>query len=150
MKKNILTLLCGLLLSTWASAHGEVEIGPNGGRILEFSKNESIHGEVRLSDNQFHIALLDKNMKPLALGDQELSATSGDRAKPQKLVVDKKDGAFVVPAVKAGEWVILQFRENAKAKPVTARFQYDLATCSTCKAAEWLCQCSAKEEKKKK
>jgi hypothetical protein len=150
MKKHILTLLFGLLFPTWASAHGEVEIGPNGGRILEFSKNESMHGEVRLTDNQFHIALLDKNMKPVALGEQELSATSGDRSKPEKLQVEKKDGAFVVPVVKAGEWVIFQFRENAKAKPVTARFQYDLTICSSCKAAEWICQCAAKEGKGKK
>lgn len=150
MKKHILILLCGLLLPPWAFAHTEVEIGPNGGRILEFSKNESMHGEVRLNDNQFHIAVLDKNMKPVALGEQELSATTGDRAKPEKLQVEKKDGAFVVPAVKAGQWVIFQFRENAKAKPVTARFQFDLTPCGSCKAAEWICQCAAKGGKGKK
>jgi hypothetical protein len=150
MKKHILTLICGLLFPSWALAHGEVEIGPNGGRILEFSKNETIHGEVRLIDNQFHIALLDKGMKPMALSEQELTATSGERSKPEKLVVEKKDGAFVLPSAKAGDWVVFQFRENAKAKPVTARFQYDLTVCGSCKAAEWLCKCAAKEGTGKK
>ena len=150
MKKNILTLLCSLVLTAWASAYGDVEIGPNGGRILEFSKNESMHGEVRLKDNQFYIALLDKDMKPVALAEQELVATSGDRAKPEKLLVQKKDGSFVLPVVKAGEWVVFQFRENAKAKPVTARLQYDLTICGACKAEEWLCKCAAKDGKGKK
>ena len=150
MKTYILTLLCSLLLNTWASAHSGVEIGPNGGRILEFSKNESLHCEVRWIENQFHVALLDKDMKPVALGEQELTATSGDRSKPEKLQVQKKDGAFVIPSVKTGEWVIFQFRENAKAKPVTARFQYDLTVCGGCKKAEWLCTCAAKDGKSKK
>ena len=144
MKKQILTLLSSLILSITAMAHGEVEIGPNGGRILEFSKNESMHGEVLFKENQFHIALLDKDMKPVAIADQELTATSGDRAKPEKLVVEKKGGEFLVPAVKSGDWLIFQFRENAKAKPVTARLQYDLTICGTCKEPEWMCKCGAK------
>jgi len=150
MKQTILTLLVGLALSASAAAHGEVEIGPHGGRILEFSKNETMHGELLVKDNQFHITLLDKDMKRVALGEQELTATSGDRAKPEKLAVEKKDGTFVVPVIKAGEWVIFQFRENAKAKPVTARLQYDLTSCGTCKSPEWLCKCAAKESKEKK
>ena len=149
MKKNILTLLLSFALSQWAAAHSDVELGPHGGRILEFSKNESMHGEVVFKNNQFHIALLDKDKHPVVLADQELTATSGDRAKPEKLAVEKKDGAFVVPVVKAGEWVIFQFRENAKAKPITARLQYDLTVCSACKEPEWLCKCAAKEGKGK-
>jgi hypothetical protein len=147
MKKNILTLLGILALGASALAHGDVELGPHGGRILEFSKNESLHGEVIQKANEFHIALLDKDMKAIALAAQELTATSGDRAKPEKLAVEKKDGVFVVPVVKAGEWVIFQFRENAKAKPITARLQYDLTVCGGCKAPEWLCKCAAKEGK---
>jgi uncharacterized GH25 family protein len=150
MKKHILTILNSLILSAVAMAHGEVELGPNGGRILEFSKNESMHGEVVLKENQFHIALLDKDRKPVALAEQELTATSGDRAKPEKLVVEKKDGKFIVPTVKSGEWVIFQFKENSKSKAVTARLQYDLTICSACKEPEWICKCTAKEGKGKK
>ena len=60
MKKYVFTLLCSLVLNTFALAHGDVELGPHGGRILEFSKNESMHGEVLVKDNHFQIALLDK------------------------------------------------------------------------------------------
>lgn len=148
MKKHILTNLTLLLLSLSAMAHRDVELGPNGGRILEFSKNESMHGEVVFKDNQFQIALLDKDMKPVALGDQELTATTGDRAKPEKLIVAKKDGKFIVPTVKDGEWIVFQFKDNTKAKAVTARLQYDLTTCSACKEPEWLCRCSAKTDKR--
>ncbi len=36
--KSKLTLLFLALTTSFALAHGGVEIGPNGGRILEFSK----------------------------------------------------------------------------------------------------------------
>lgn len=148
MKKQLLTLLSSLALTTAAFAHGEVEIGPNGGRILEFSKNESMHGEVTVKDGKFQIAVLDKDMKPVALEAQELTATSGDRAKPEKLTVEKKDGKFVVPTVKEGEWIIFQYKETAKTKPITARLQYDTNACGECKKPEWLCICGTKDKKK--
>jgi len=149
MKKHILTLLSSLMLSAVAMAHGDIELGPNGGRILEFSKNESMHGEVVFKNNQFLISLLDKDMKPVALAEQELTATSGDRSKPEKLAVEKKDGKFVVPAVKAGEWVIFQFKDTPKAKAITARLQLDLTTCSACQEPEWICKCASQKEKQK-
>lgn len=146
MKHLILSLLTTLLLSLSSFAHGDFEFGPNGGRILEFSKNESMHGEVLFKDNQFRISLLDAQMKPVALSEQELTATTGDRSKPEKLTVEKKDGSFYVPAVKAGDWIIFQFRETQKAKPITARLQYDTTVCSTCKEPEWLCKCAKNKD----
>jgi hypothetical protein len=149
MKKYLLTLLSSLTLSTIALAHGEIEVGPNGGRILEFSKDQSMHGEVVLQGDKFHIALLDKDMKPVAIGEQTLVATGGATGKPQKLAVEKTGDKFVLPVVKNGEWLILQFKQNAQSKAITARFQYDTAACPTCKNAEWLCKCAEKGEKKK-
>lgn len=149
MKKQLLTLLSSLALAVSALAHGEVEVGPNGGRILEFSKNETMHGEVIFKDGKFHIALLDKDKKPVALGEQTLTASGGPTNKAEKLAVEKTDGKFVVPAVKAGEWLILQFKDNAKAKAITARMQYDTSICSACKEPEWLCKCDQNADKKK-
>ena len=149
MKKSILTLLSSLALTAAGFAHGEVEIGPNGGRILEFSKNETMHGEVTLKGDKLHIVLLDKDMKPVAISEQTLVATGGASGKPEKLAVEKADGKFVVPAVKNGEWLIVQFKETAKAKAITARMQYDTAACGTCKNPEWLCVCKKADEKKK-
>jgi hypothetical protein len=149
MKKQILTLLSSLVLTAAALAHGEVEVGPNGGRILDFSKNETMHGEVTFKDGKFHVALLDKAMKPVALAEQSLTATGGPTGKPEKLAVEKADGHFVIPAVKPGEWLILQFKPDPKAKAITARMHYDTATCSACKESEWLCKCDANADKKK-
>jgi hypothetical protein len=150
MKKYILALLSSVAITASALAHGGVELGPNGGRLLEFSKNETMHGEVTVKDGKFVVALFDKDKKPVAVADQTLTASGGPSNKAAKLTVEKADGKFVIPAVKDGEWLILQFKENAKAKAVTARMQYDTGECEKCKAPEWICKCPpAKEEKKK-
>ncbi len=147
MKKHILALLGSLTITAAAFAHGDIEIGPNGGRILEFSKNEPMHGEVTVKDGKFHIAVLDKAMKPVALGEQTLTATGSSGGKPEKITVAKTGDQFVVPLVSSGSWLILQYKETAKAKAITARMQYDTSTCPKCKVEEWLCICAAADEK---
>ncbi len=149
MKTNLLTIVAVLLLGVSnALAHGGVELGPNGGRIVEFSTNETLHGEVTLKDGRFHVALLDKAMKPVALKDQTLSVSGGDRANPQKPAVQKKDGHFVFPALKGDSYLlVLQLKASPSAKAVTARFEYDATICSACKNSEWLCKCGEKDKK---
>ena len=149
MKTNILALLSSLAITASALAHGEVELGPNGGRILEFSKNESMFGEVTVKDGKFQIAVLDKAMKPVTLGEQTLTANGGPSGKAAKLEVTKDGEHFTIPAVKPGEWLILQYKDNAKAKAVTARLEYNTSKCDACGAAEWVCKCSADKAKKK-
>jgi nitrogen fixation protein FixH len=107
-----------------------------------------MHGEVTVKDGKFHISLLDEAMKPVALTNQTLTVTAGDRANPEKLEVEKEGEHFVAPTVKDGQWVILQFRADAAAKPITARFQYETSVCGECSKAEWLCSCAAETEKK--
>jgi hypothetical protein len=137
----ILTLTTGL-----AFAHSENEIGPNGGRILEFSKNQSMHGEVTVKEGKFHVAVLDKEMKPVKIEKQSLTATGGTREKPEKLVVEKDATGFIVPLVKEKQWLILQYRETSDAKPITARFEYETKPCGQCKKPEWLCACGSKKK----
>ena len=144
MKTKLTTLLL-TLTAALAFGHSGVELGPNGGRILEFSKNETMHGEVTVKDGQFHIALLDKDMKPVALAEQTLAATTGDRESPTKLEVTKTDKGFTLPVVKAGAWLIVQFKADAKAKAITARLEYNTENCGGCNAAEWLCKCPKAE-----
>lgn len=139
MKTHILLLLS--LITSLAPAHEGVELGPNGGRILEFSKNETLHGEVTVKAGQFHIALLDKDMKPVALDKQILTAITGDRAKPVPLAVTQDTKGFVIPLVKSGEWLILRYKHDASAKIITARFMFDPDTCEGCQNPEWLCKC---------
>ncbi len=151
MKTTLLTLIAALSLGvSSAFGHGGVELGPNGGRILEFSTNETLHGEVTLKDGKFHVAILDKDMKPVALKDQTLVVTGGDRANPEKPKVQKSGNHFVFPALKGDSYLlVLQFKEKPSAKAVTARFEYDATICSACKNPEWLCKCSAEKEGKK-
>lgn len=148
MKTQILALLSSLAITASALAHGDVELGPNGGRLVEFSKNETTHGEITLKDGKFHIAVLDKNRKAVKLDAQTVTASGGPSGKAAKLEVAKDGEHFVVPAVKPGEWLILQFKEDAKAKAITARVQYDTGNCDACNAQEWICKCAANKAKK--
>lgn len=146
MKTKLIALLFIAATAFNLHAHEGVELGPNGGRILEFSKNETMHGEVTLKDGKFHIALLDKDMKPVAIDKQTVSATSGNRDNPEKLAVEVKDNRFVVPALKGDDYhLVFQFKSVPDAKAITARLHYNAETCDGCDNAEWLCKC--KEEK---
>jgi hypothetical protein len=143
--KNKLTVLFLALTAGFAFGHGDVELGPNKGRILEFSTNETMHGEVTEKDGKLHIAVLDKDMKPVKIDAQTLTATAGTREKPVKLEVAKDDKGFLVTAPTAGEWLIVQFKDGGDAKPITARLNYDTRKCAPCGNAEWRCACADKK-----
>lgn len=145
MKSKLTTILL-TFITTIAFGHSGVERGPNGGRILEFSTNETMHGEVTVKGDKFHIAVLDKDMKPVTLTEQSITAITGDRNDPKKLEVSKDAKGFVVPLVKAGDWLILQFKENPKSKAITARLEYNTEICEGCKAVEWLCKCEPEKK----
>ena len=150
MKKPLLQLLTAFALATATSfAHGDVELGPNGGRLLELSKNETVHGEVTVKNGKFQITVLDKEMKPVKMDKQSLVATGGTREKPEKLAVEKNDKGFIVPMVQEGQWLILQFKDTPESKAITARMLFDTETCSACKAPEWICECDKNARKKK-
>lgn len=147
MKTKLSTFILTLITAV-ALAHEGVELGPNGGRIFEFSKNETMHGEVTVKGDKFHIAVLDKDMKPVAMVEQSLTAILGDRNNPTKLEVTKDAKGFAFPVVKPGEWLILQYKETPKSKAITARFEYNTHECSGCQKAEWLCACKPDGENK--
>lgn len=146
MKTKLLALASLFLITTtsFVLAHGGVELGPNKGRILEFSKNETMHGEVTVKEGKFHIAVLDKDMKPVAVDQQSLVALTGDRDKPTKLDVTKDASGFTVPLVKEGAWLIVQYKEKSDSKTITARMQYETDLCE-CDKPEWLCECKKAE-----
>src|SRR5688572_28314183 len=101
MKTKLAALMLALT-TAFAFGHGGVELGPNKGRLLEFSKNETMHGEVTVKDGKFHIAVLDKDLKPVKVEAQVLTATGGPQKKQAKLEVTKDATGFTVPAVKDG------------------------------------------------
>lgn len=144
MKTKLTTIILALTAGL-AFGHGGIELGPNKGRILEFSTNESMHGEVTEKDGKLLIALLDKDMKPVAIAAQELTATAGTREQPVKMEITKTEAAFSIAAPKSGEWIIIQYKETADAKPITARLHYDTKVCPPCGNPEWRCACAEKK-----
>ncbi len=143
--KTKLTAIIIALTAGFAFGHGDIELGPNKGRILEFSTNETMHGEVTEKDGKLLIAVLDKDMKPVAIAAQELTATAGTRDKPVKIDVSKDAAAFSIAAPKSGEWIIIQYKETADSKPITARLHYDTKVCAPCGNPEWRCACAKKK-----
>lgn len=143
MKTKLMTWFLALA-SSFAFGHEGIELGPNKGRILELSTNETMHGEVTEKDGKLHIALLDKDMKPVVVAAQDITATAGTREAPEKVVVEKTDKDFVLPAPAAGQWIIFQYKATADTKAVIARLHYNISVCGPCKQPEWRCAC--KEE----
>ena len=146
--KTTLHILLFSLISTVASAH--VELGPNGGRLLDLSKDKSVLGEVTVKGDKFHVALFDKDKKPMKVEQQSLTATGGTREKPEKLSVEKSATGFTIPLIPAGQWLIVQYKDTPDAKAVTARLHYDMSTCGECKKPEWLCACHNEKADAKK
>jgi hypothetical protein len=130
----------------FAFGHEGIELGPNKGRILEFSTNETMHGEVTEKDGKLHITLLDKDMKPVNVAVQSLTATAGTRQAPVKNEVTKSETSFIISVPKEGEWIIFQYKENDSAKAITARLHYDIKICAPCGNPEWRCACGAEEK----
>jgi hypothetical protein len=150
MKNQFIPLLFTLIASaaSVALAHEGIELGPNKGRIVEFSTDETLHGEVTLKDGKLHIALLDKDMKPVKPTTQKLTATAGTREMPQKLEIARDAAGFTLSTPGEGEWLILQYKAAPDAKPITARIHFDTATCAPCGNSEWRCACADVASKK--
>jgi hypothetical protein len=144
MKTKLTTILLALT-ATLALAHEGVELGPNKGRVLEFSTDESTHGEVTEKDGKLNIALLDKDMKPVTVEAQSLVANAGTREKPAKLAVTPTDGGFSLAAPGVDEWLILQYKATPESKPITARLHFITKTCPPCGNPEWRCTCADKK-----
>ncbi len=145
--KTKLTSLILALTAGFALAHEGIELGPNKGRILEFSTDETMHGEVTEKGGKLHIALLDKDMKPVKPEAHSVTATAGTRQAPVKLEITKDESGFTVPAPKEGEWLIMQYKETEAGKTITARLLYDTTVCGPCEKPEWRCACGEKEKK---
>lgn len=140
MKKTLTTTLLALSAAI-AFGHEGIELGPNKGRILELSTDETLHAEVVEKEGKLHIALLDKDMKPVKVEAQSLTATAGQRSNPTKIEVTSSPDGFTLAAPGQGEWLILQFKETADAKAITARLNFNTHKCDPCGNPEWRCGC---------
>jgi len=146
MNKTLTTTLLALTAG-FAFGHEGIELGPNKGRILEFSNDETMHGEVVEKEGKLQIALLDKDMKPVKIEAQTLTATAGQRNSPTKLEMTVQNDAFTLAAPADGDWLILQYKASADAKAVTARLHYNTSKCEPCSNPEWRCGCGEQQAK---
>lgn len=146
------TTLAFLLMSIMSPlhAHEGIELGPNKGRILDLSSDESLQAEVTEKEGKLTITLLDHDLKAVAIDKQELAATAGTREAPVKVEVEKSASNFTMAAPPAGEWIIFQFKTDGEAKALVVRLHYNVSTCAPCKQPEWRCACPKEEEKEKK
>ena len=151
MKKTLLHLTMLLALCGSLHAHGRFVFSPSGGRILAIDSVSTPNAEFNVSaDRRFEITFLDKDRKPIALGERKLVVTAGDRSAAKKLSVEAKGETLVTETAPAGEdyYVIMQLREPGAAKSIPFRLHFNTAACGECKKPEWQCDCGSQKSGK--
>lgn len=149
MKTHLLTLLAtaGLALAAHAAeppkhAHARIQAGPNNGRLLtgvaphvEFLVTPAKTVELRF------VGVANQVVPP---GEQEVTVTLGERAKPTRLTFTREGDKLVSsgPVPEGNDYpTVVQIRAKAGAKPVNEKFNLNLTKCPTCKNGEYACKC---------
>ena len=144
MKTTTLTTILALLATPFAFAaddqdHGKehhheenVSKGPNGGHVIESKAGFSFEVTTDKA-RKARIVFLDKNLKPVALGEQSITGIAGERSAPVKLSFAKGTDAdanvlIADKPLPAGAHVpmILTIKTAPDAKPVIERFELHL------------------------
>ena len=148
MRAELCALILSLAFGGTAMAAEPVELGPKGGRLLALNPERSGYAEVTSDNNSFYIELLDRDLKPVVIDQQTLTAVGGERRAPQRLPVETRDNRFVTP-VPAGDevWMLLQIKPSPGARKFRVRFHHDVTSCPECGKQRWLCECDAKKSK---
>jgi hypothetical protein len=143
MKTSLLTLagvLCAGLLT--ATAAEKVEAGPKGGRILEKTTPKAEFFVEK--DKTVSITFYDAAGKAVPPTDQSVTVVADAKDGKEKLEFEKKGDSLVsktkLPEGEANN-VVVQFKQNAAAKPQNFRFKANLSNCGGCKRAEYACTC---------
>lgn len=128
MKRILSTLIIAAVLQTASFAHERITIGPKGGRVVYLDSTTIPNVEFVVNkEDRAEIALLDKDRKPIALGEHAVVVTAGPRASAKKLTIEKQGDAFLTEKVPAGApyTVVIQIKEKANGKSLTARVNYN-------------------------
>jgi hypothetical protein len=106
--------------------------GPNGGHVIESKSGFSIEVTVD-KERKARVIFLDKENKPVVLGEQSITGIAGERSAPTKLAFAKgkdKDANVLIAdkPLPAGAHVpiILMIKTSPDAKAVTERFELHL------------------------
>lgn len=146
MQKTLIRLSMLLALCGSLHAHGRFIFSPSGGRILAIDSVSTPNAEFNVSaDRRFEITFLDKDRKPIAIGERKLVVTAGDRSAAKKLSVEAKGETLVTETAPAGDdyYVIMQLREAGASKSIPFRLHFNTVACSECKKPEWQCDCGS-------
>jgi hypothetical protein len=145
MKSKLHTALALVLSLQAASAHERITVGPGDGRLAFLDSTATPNAEFNVRDGRVYITLLDKDLKPIALANQSLTLTAGQRGSAQKVEVTREGNDFVATLPKGEDhWCIFQLRQSKTGKPITFRVHYLSAVCADCKKPEWHCTCGNK------
>lgn len=143
MKLKLIALagvLCAGLFT--ATAAEKIEAGPKGGRLLEKTTPRAEFFVEK--DRTVSIRFYDASLKPVAAGEQTVTAVADAKSGKQKLEFEKK-GDLLVSKSKLpegdGYTVVVQLAAKAGAKPQNFRIKYDESTCGGCKRIEYACTC---------
>jgi len=149
MKTRIKALLIVLGLGLSPALHAKDEhdhakktAGPNGGRVVT---SVDPHFEFFVTpEKKVKITFLGEDGKPVALKEQSVTATGGERANPTKLAFAKEGETLISDkALPDGKMIpiVLQVKLTPDAKAVTEKFGINLADCPECKHKEYACTC---------
>lgn len=144
MKARFLLIALSLIAGSLSAVAAEkkVEAGPNGGRLLE---KASPKAEFLVEkDHTVKISFFDGSLKPVAATGQHVTVIADAKGGKTKLEFEKK-GDVLVSKTKLPEGdgypVVVQFKQDAEAKPQNFRFGLELHLCGGCKRAEYACTC---------
>ena len=145
---SILTLTASFTMP--ALAADKHTTGPTNGRLIT---SVEPHVEFLITkDKKIELRFVNDANKVVAPGEQEVTVTLGERAKPTKLTFTKEGDKLVSsgPIPDGNDYpTVVQIRAKAGAKPVNEKFNLDLTKCPTCSNAEYHCKCDHDHEKKK-
>jgi hypothetical protein len=130
MNTKFILVLAVAAFAGAAFAHERITLGPRGGRVIYLDSQSVPNVEFMVKkDGRAEIALLDKNRKPIAPGEQSIAVTAGPRASAKKLKVEKQGDTYITEPVPEGApyTVVIQVKEKPEAKALTGRVNYNPA-----------------------
>lgn len=116
--------------------------GPNGGRVIH---GVEPHLEFFVTaDRKIQMTALDDSLAPIAMGNQVVRVTMGDRANPVNLDLAKEGNILIsAQSFPAGDDfpIVLQIKGDESSENVFEKFTLNLTQCPTCDYLEYACTC---------
>jgi hypothetical protein len=133
----------GLFTAAAADTHDHQHLAtPKGGRVLGKTKP---YAEVVIEkDRRVTIHFYSDDLKPVPATTQTATLIANAKSGKTTLEFEKRGDSLVSKSKLPdgdGYNLIVQFRQNAEAKPQNFRFKLDLSTCTGCKRHEYGCVC---------